>query len=76
MDFYLVGLAANCKRETKLQAFIGLPGSYNCSRLEFVRASISAGAEKGNRASGKVMQLYYEYTFWSAGRSRSEVDAA
>jgi hypothetical protein len=29
-----------------------------------VSASISAGAEKGGRASGKIMQLYYEYTFW------------
>jgi hypothetical protein len=26
-------------------------------------ASISAG-KKGGRASGKIMQLYYEYTFW------------
>jgi hypothetical protein len=57
MDFYLFGLAVNCKRAAKLPAFTRCPGRYHWC------ASISAG-EKVGRASGKIMQLYFEYTFW------------
>jgi hypothetical protein len=60
MDFYLFGLAVNCKRATKLPAFTRSPSRYHCLPS---CASISAD-EKGGRASGKIMQLYYEYTFW------------
>ena len=61
MDFYLFGLAVNCKRATKLPAFTRSPNRYDCTplvRVDFRRR------EKGGRASGKIMQLYFEYTFW------------
>jgi len=60
MDFYLFGLAVNCKRATKLPAITRSPSRYDCTPS---CASISAG-EKGGRASGRIMQFYYEYTFW------------
>ena len=61
MDFYLFGLAVNCKRAAKLPAFTRCPGRYDCSPS---CASIAAGEKGGAEPRAKSCSFYYEYTFW------------